>query len=124
MGRSAPRELSEAPGATRPRPPWGRVAGAVVAVLAVLLTALVAPVNGGWWWVQRISRCLSLDRPGARSEHKAHLLTEAGEKLDVSVSGAVRSGVDSQLRYLCASHAPFTMRWYPSKGPVLEVREG
>ena len=47
MGRSAPRELSEAPGATRPRPPWGRVAGAVVAVLAVLLTALVAPVNGG-----------------------------------------------------------------------------
>ena len=195
MGRSAPRELSEAPGATRPRPPWGRVAGAVVAVLAVLLTALVAPVNGGWWWVQRaafiltatlwcvlfgavlwvgrraagpagsrrgprwariliavvavlfgtgahavlgatvsslvagpqelrLSQGLSLGRPGARSEYTAHLLTEAGEKLDVSVSGAVRSGVDSQLRYLCVSHAPFTMRWYPSKGPVLEVREG
>ena len=43
MGRSAPRELPEAPGATRPRPPWARVAGTVVAVLAVLLTALVAP---------------------------------------------------------------------------------
>lgn len=59
MGRSAPRELPQAPGATRPRPPWGRVAGAVVAVLAVLLTALVAPVNGGWWWVQRAAFILT-----------------------------------------------------------------
>lgn len=197
MGRSAPRELPQAPGATRPRPPWGRVAGAVVAVLAVLLTALVAPVNGGWWWVQRaafvlvcvfwcalfgwvlwlgrrrraanpalrrrgvraatavvaviavvfgagavmilgvtvrslvagpqevdVAQCLGLSSRGPRSGQKAQLVTGAGERLDVDVSGSIGSDVDDRLRRLCAARGPFTMRWHPPKGPVLEIREG
>ena len=171
--------------------------GVPLAVLTILVTAVVAPVNGGWWWVQRaafvlvgvfwcarfvgvlwlgrrrrasdpalrrgraraarfviaviavvfgagaimilgltvrslasgpqevdVAQCLSLSSRGSRSGWEARLITEAGERLDVDVSGIIGSDVDDRFRRLCTTHEPFTIHWYPPKGPVLKIREG
>ncbi|MCZ0857524.1 hypothetical protein OHJ16_05640 [Actinomyces israelii] len=200
MTRSGPGERPGRPGADRPRPAprqWVCVIGGPLAVLAILVTAVVAPVNGGWWWVQRaafvlvcvfwcalfsgalrlrrrrraanpalcrrgvraatavvaviavvfgagavmilgltvrslvagpqevdVAQCLGLSSRGPRSGQKAQLVTGAGERLDGDVSGSIGSDVDDRLRRLCAARGPFTMRWHPPKGPVLEIREG
>ena len=200
MSWSGPGELLERPGAGRLRPtplPWAWVIGGPLAVLTILVTAVVAPVNGGWWWVRRtafilacvlwcalfigvlwlgrrrraanpalrrgraraarfviaviavvfgagavmilgltvrslasgpqevdVAQCLRLSSRGSRSGQKAQLVTGAGARLDVDVSGSIGSDVDDRLRRLCTTHEPFTIHWYPPKGPVLKIREG
>ena len=62
MSRSGPGDLLERPGAERLRPtPWQRawVVGGPLTVLTILVTAVVAPVNGGWWWVRRTAFILA-----------------------------------------------------------------
>jgi hypothetical protein len=171
--------------------------GVTLVVLAILVTAVVAPVNGDWWWARRaafilalafwcsllggvlwlgrrrravkpalrggrvraaraviavitlifavgtitvlgvtvrsvasgpqsvdVSQCLGLERRGSRSGWEARLITEAGERLDVEVSGILSSDVDDRLRRACDTHEPFTIHWYPPMGPVLKIREG
>lgn len=171
--------------------------GVTLVVLAILVTAVVAPVNGDWWWARRaafilalafwcsllggvlwlgrrrraanpalrrgraraarfviaviavvfgasaimilgltvrslasgpqevdVAQCLSLSSRGPRSGQKAQLVTGAGERLDVDVSGSIGSDVDDRFRRLCTTHEPFTIHWYPPKGPVLKIREG
>lgn len=200
MSWSGPGELLERPGAGRLRPTprqWAWVIGGPLAVLTILVTAVVAPVNGGWWWVRRtafilacvlwcalfigvlwlgrrrraanpalrrgraraarfviaviavvfgagavmilgltvrslasgpqevdVAQCLGLSSRGPRSGQKAQLVTGAGARLDVDVSGSIGSDVDDRLRRLCTTHEPFTIHWYPPKGPVLKIREG
>ena len=171
--------------------------GVTLVVLAILVTAVVAPVNGDWWWARRaafilalafwcsllggvlwlgrrrravkpalrrgraraarfviaviavvfgagaimilgltvrslasgpqevdVAQCLSLSSRGSRSGWEARLITEAGERLDVEVSGILSSDVDDRLRRACDTHEPFTIHWYPPMGPVLKIREG
>ena len=71
-----------------------------------------------------VAQCLSLSSRGSRSGQKAQLVTGAGERLDVDVSGSIGSDVDDRFRRLCTTHEPFTIHWYSPKGPVLKIREG
>ena len=200
MSLPGPGEPLEMPRIGRPRlTPRQRACaiGVTLVVLAILVTAVVAPVNGDWWWARRaafilalafwcsllggvlwlgrrrravkpalrrgraraarfviaviavvfgagavmilgftvrslasgsqegdVAQCLSLSSRGPRSGQKAQLVTGAGELLDVDVSGSIGSDVDDRLRRLCTTHEPFTIHWYPPKGPVLKIREG
>ena len=200
MSLPGPGEPLEMPRIGRPRlTPRQRACaiGVTLVVLAILVTAVVAPVNGDWWWARRaafilalafwcsllggvlwlgrrrravkpalrrgraraarfviaviavvfgagaimilgltvraldsgpqevdVAQCLSLSSRGSRSGWEARLITEAGERLDVDVSGSIGSDVDDRFRRLCTTHEPFTIHWYPPKGPVLKIREG
>ena len=56
MSLPGPGEPLEMPRIGRPRlTPRQRACaiGVTLVVLAILVTAVVAPVNGDWWWVQR-----------------------------------------------------------------------
>ena len=108
-----------------------RAARFVIAVIAVVFGAgaimilglTVRSLASGPQEVD-VAQCLSLSSRGSRSGWEARLITEAGERLDVDVSGIIGSDVDDRFRRLCTTHEPFTIHWYPPKGPVLKIREG
>ncbi len=108
-----------------------RAARFVIAVIAVVFGAgaimilglTVRSLASGPQEVD-VAQCLSLSSRGPRSGQKAQLVTGAGERLDVDVSGSIGSDVDDRFRRLCTTHEPFTIHWYPPKGPVLKIREG
>ena len=63
MSWSGPGEWLERPGSGRLRPTprqWACAIGVTLVVLAILVTAVVAPVNGDWWWARRAAFILVL----------------------------------------------------------------
>ena len=95
-----------------------RLSQAALETLAVI--AYLQPVTRG-----RVSGVRGVSVDGVVRTLLAHgLITEAGERLDVEVSGILSSDVDDRLRRACDTHEPFTIHWYPPMGPVLKIREG